>query len=460
MLYKRDSLRVLLFLVVVTSLFVLGLGRHAWAEEGLRPDPEGKLLDLTALVELAGENNPLLLAAEEKVKQQRAGELQVASKLAPRLDSQVAYQHQAGNNPYVPAMFRDSYAAALELSQVLYSGGTLESSLRASTLSRKAAEAELQRTRQTVTNGVRKAYYDLQRARASLEVAVATLELAHEHLKQVQSLYENGVVAKNEVLRTRVDVSSAELQLIQAENMTDVALNGLIKAVGVELKPESIPPMESVDPPLFPQNAEDPYETALRYRPELVAMDDSRRAALELAKAAAGEARPRVALKGEYSFYEDDFFPVEDDWSVSVVATWTLYDRGEVKNKIEEYKAMSRELLARIDDLRNQIRLEVSTAWQNMEAALKRIEVAENQVEMAEEDYRMTLRRYAAQVGTNIEVLDARTALTDAKTGYVNAVYDAYSAYSDLLFAMGTTGEEAATAEARRSSLGKEEMVQ
>jgi len=70
---------------------------------------------------------------------------------------------------------------------------------------------------------------------------------------------------------------------------------------------------------------------------------------------------------------------------------------------------MARELLARIDDLRNQIRLEVSTAWQNMESALQRVHVAEDQVKTAEEDYRMALRRYVEQVGTNIDVLDART---------------------------------------------------
>jgi len=105
--------------------------------------------------------------------------------------------------------------------------------LRAATLNRKALEADLLRTKQSVENDVRKSYYDLQRARAQLRVAQESYDLALEHLKQAKSLYEQGVIAVNEVLRTQVDVSTAELNLIQAQNGTRVALNTLEKAVGV-----------------------------------------------------------------------------------------------------------------------------------------------------------------------------------------------------------------------------------
>jgi len=54
----------------------------------------------------------------------------------------------------------------------------------------------------------------------------------------------------------------------------------------------------------------------------------------------------------------------------------------------------------------------------------------------------MALRRYVEQVGTNIDVLDARTALTDANTSFVNAVYDAYAAYSDLIYSIGASEED------------------
>jgi outer membrane protein TolC len=58
-------------------------------------------------------------------------------------------------------------------------------------------------------------------------------------------------------------------------------------------------------------------------------------------------------------------------------------------------------------------------------------------VEDAKEDYRLALRRYGAQVGTNLDVLDSRTALTDSLTAYVSAVYDIADAQSGLIYAAG-----------------------
>ena len=419
---------------------VLVLDKCAWGGEA-QTEIEYDLVDLIVAAE---EHNPLLRAAQEQANQARALELQSASQLAPKLDSSLSYSHEYGGG-LRDVMFRDTYKAALTLTHTLYSGDGLEASLRAATLNRQALEADLLRTRQMVRNDVRKSYYDLQRARAQLRVAQESYDLALEHLKQAESLYKQGIVALNEVLRTKVDVSTAELNLIQAQNGTRVALSALEKAVGITLSFPQVPeitPEEEACPPL-PQI--DPYAMALQYRPELVSLDDSRKAAEELAKAAAGQARPNVYLQGEVFYYEDEFFPNEDDWNVSIIASWRLYDRGEVKNKIEENRAMARELLAMIDDLRNQIRLEVSTAWQNMESALQRVRVADDQVRTAEEDYRMALKRYVEQVGTNIDVLDSRTALTDANTSFVNAIYDAYSAYSDLIYAIGVMEEDFTT---------------
>ncbi|NLG95243.1 MAG: TolC family protein [Acetomicrobium flavidum] len=431
--------RRFMFMIALCCLLflVLAMDKSVWGEE-VNSDVQYSLADLIAIAE---QQNPLLKAAQEQVNQARARELQSASQLAPKLDANLIYAHEYGGG-IKESKYRDTYKAALSFTHTLYSGDSFEASLRAATLNRKALEADLLRTKQSVENDVRKSYYDLQRARAQLRVAQESYDLALEHLKQAKSLYEQGVIAVNEVLRTQVDVSTAELNLIQAQNGTRVALNTLEKAVGVTLSFSQVPEIAPKEETRLSLPKIDPYATALQKRPELVSLDDSRKAAEELAKAAAGQARPSISIQGETSYYEDEFFPNSDDWNLSVIASWRLYDRGEIKNKIEENKAMARELLARIDDLRNQIRLEVSTAWQNMESALQRVHVAEDQVKTAEEDYRMALRRYVEQVGTNIDVLDARTALTDANTSFVNAVYDAYAAYSDLIYSIGASEED------------------
>jgi len=120
-----------------------------------------------------------------------------------------------------------------------------------------------------------------------------------------------------------------------------------------------------------------------------------------------------------------------------VVAQWTLYDGGKAKARRDEALALAGELLQRVEDLKKSVGLEVSVATLDLRSALQRLEVARSQVALAEEDHRMAVARYAAQVGTNIDVHQARVALTLSRTQLVDAVYDALKAQSDMELAMG-----------------------
>jgi outer membrane protein TolC len=60
-----------------------------------------------------------------------------------------------------------------------------------------------------------------------------------------------------------------------------------------------------------------------------------------------------------------------------------------------------------------------------------------NQAEDAKEDYRLALRRYDAQVGTNLDVLDSRAALIESRRALVNAVYDTAAAQCGMMLLVG-----------------------
>ena len=96
-----------------------------------------------------------------------------------------------------------------------------------------------------------------------------------------------------------------------------------------------------------------------------------------------------------------------------------------------------KELLYLIEEQDSRIRQEVLQAQHRLDTAMARDEVAVLQVEDAREGYRLALRRYDAQVGTNLDVLDARTALINSLNMRVNAVYDIASAQSELIYAIG-----------------------
>jgi outer membrane protein len=86
---------------------------------------------------------------------------------------------------------------------------------------------------------------------------------------------------------------------------------------------------------------------------------------------------------------------------------------------------------------KDNIHLEVHQAFLNMQQAEKRIETCAVAIGKAEEDYKIAQTRYQAGKGINLDVMDAQTALDQAKTNYIQALYDFNANKARLEKAMG-----------------------
>ncbi len=405
------------------------------------------VLTVEQALTLACEHNPSLAAAQARIEQARAQIDQARADKLPQLYASLAsaWQGEESKIPvvtsrgsgYAVSSFDEVYQASLGAEWLIFSSGSVENTVRARRLAWLGVKASEVRTGQSVENSVRVCYSDLQRARAKLTVAQEVLSLTREHLSQVRYFYKYGVVAQDEVLRVEVDVANGELNVISAKNAVDVSWRALERAVGTSLRSVyNLPAPEKETPraPVPKWNDESLYSL----RPELRALDYSRRSALAVAAAAQGSTGPKIAATGELFDAGRDFWPDDQDtWRLSLNLRWDLFDGGRARAQVREYRASARELLAQIEDYRHQIAMEVSSAQLNYEAARQRTDVAIRQVASAREDYRIALMRYKASVGTNLDVLDARTALSNARTQLVDAIYDTDSARANLDYALG-----------------------
>jgi outer membrane protein TolC len=105
--------------------------------------------------------------------------------------------------------------------------------------------------------------------------------------------------------------------------------------------------------------------------------------------------------------------------------------------QVEESKATLNVLKANEESLRQGVFLEVQQAYLNLQDAEERIPTAELAVRQTEENLDIANGRYAAGVGNPIEVTDAQVAYTNAKTSYIQALYDYKVAQASLEKAMG-----------------------
>lgn len=409
---------------------------------------------LAALISAAQENNPQIMAARERTAEAEQRVAQAGAKLGPKASAMAgALWQRDGLDPLkgqdIPLLglnlkvgYRNTYAAAIGLSQVIYSGGSLQAQKKAAELNRDSCLAQENRTKQSVSNAVRRAYYALRSAQAKELVASDALSLTKRHLIQAEKLFAGGVVARNDVLRSKVAVSQAELDLIRAQNGRDLALTALRRAVGAEPagRLEEDRPLDRIleERGDMAVSEKADVEAAFAARDELKVYALLAKQAEKLARAAQGQLLPQILGAVGWVAADDKFFPTEQNEPVAALGVyWNFYDGGEMRAKTNEAKAKAKELLFQLDDMKNAVRMEVTQAELNLRSAQSRLDVAARQLASSREDYRIAVRRYTEKVGTNLDTLDARLALTNSMSEVVTAIYDIKTAEADLICAMG-----------------------
>jgi outer membrane protein len=120
-----------------------------------------------------------------------------------------------------------------------------------------------------------------------------------------------------------------------------------------------------------------------------------------------------------------------------VLLTWSLYDGNRTKGKVIEATALYERAGVELDDAGRRIELEVRTAYSNFIEADEVLKSQEKVVEQAEEALRLARARSEAGTGTQLDVLSAQTALTEARSTQIQALRDYSVARARLERAIG-----------------------
>ena len=257
------------------------------------------------------------------------------------------------------------------------------------------------------------------------------------HLKNVQAQYEVGTVAKSDVLRSEVELANAQQNLIKAQNTYELAVSSLNNVMGLSLDTE-LAIKEDLKYEKYSQSLKDSIGYAMVHRPEVIQADANIDAAQKDIQVAKSGYRPSLTFQGAQDWNKDKF-PGDDNsnWSLSLIASWTAFDSGVTDAKVKQADAATEKAKQQAKQTRDSVQLEVRQNYLSMQEAEKRIDTSQVAVEKAEEDFKIAQVRYSAGVGTNIDVIDAQVALTQAKTNYIQAMYDYNTSRAKLDKAMG-----------------------
>ncbi|MDB6150767.1 MAG: Outer rane efflux protein [Chthoniobacter sp.] len=324
-----------------------------------------------------------------------------------------------------------SYRVALEASQVLYAGGQVRAAINIARFTQDSTIYQLRDVIDSIIARTRQQFYNVLLTRALIKVQEESIQLLSDQLKDQQNRFEAGTVPRFNVLRAEVELANARPELIRARNSYLIAQLELGKTLGLEAGPGARPSLNAVgelvvaERPLGLNNA---LALARERRPFLKVQRQTILIQKEQIKVALAGYKPRLEANGGYeirnSSVTDELDQTIDGWFYGITGTWNIFDGFETYGRVKQARAQLESARINYDDSVQQVDLEVQQAYANLLTARETIRSQQKNVEQALEALRLASERLAAGAGTQLDVLDARVALTQARTTELQARAD------------------------------------
>jgi len=281
------------------------------------------------------------------------------------------------------------------------------------------------------------AYIDWLKAGNSVEIVRASEALLIENLRVNQSLFDNGKITEDQVLRARAELLAVEQQKREIENSTTQVRSYFNFLLNRDLQV----PIERTAAPasLTEQEAalELLWSNALNRRPEVSQVEQLRRASEEQTRIARHRRWPTLSFGLDAGTQGEEYRAGEGyNFGVaSLVFTWRLFDGGSDAARVAQARATERQLVLREEEIAQQIRLEVQQAYDRLQTARASLATAQARAEAARAAFRIASRKRDEGVISQVEFIDARSTLTGAELNHIITQFDVLARRAELEYA-------------------------
>ncbi len=434
-----------IFLAILESPAEFGIVRNCSGIESLTIAQEPKL-SLAKALKLAEENSFTMRVANSNIEKANQRTREARGALGPKIVLDASYtrfdkaQTTQFNGSSITTRPVDSKDAKVTFSMPFDLAGVTGKAIKGANLNLEINKANLETTRNDLALTVKRGYFQVLQAQSQLAVVSEGVARAKERMDNAEAEFRAGTRAKVDVLRFETALRQAENDQLQAANGLEIAKNAFNNSLGrpiettFELEPATFwTPNELTD--------DDLVSLAKAQRPELKAVNLQAQLQAFLRLVEERGTLPSLNLSVQHSrtFGQTGFGGSNGSTFGVLALSFPLYDSGVTRARVKAARQDEEQVKIQRDQLTLGISLEVRQARANLQNATSRLKVAKKSVELAQETFRLQTLRFQNGEGIPLEVADANTEFTRAKTNLVSAEYDYLRSVADLERAIGGT---------------------
>ncbi len=400
-------------------------------------------ISLEQAIELAIRNNKTLQAARVNLEAARAGLRESEAALYPSLSTNFGF---TSTNPIglIQGNFLDGSTTYVEQVQFdgsvglkydIYAGGGRAASIRKSEREIRFNQLEIERISEQIAFEVTQRYFQLQNAEANVAIAQAAVEDAAITLRDARLLKEALLGTKFQVLQGETSLAIANEDLTEAIAQKRIARRQLaeILSVGQQVELAAADQIEEIG--TWDLSLEESIILAYKNRAELEQQLIQQEISEQDRQIALAQITPTFSLVAEYDYlYQFNGNEITynvlnrgnlgyvDGYTVKAQVEWNFFDGGRAWAQAEVAERNKESAQIEFANQRNQIRLQVETAYYNYLSSQERIKSTFINVQTAAEQLRRARLSYQVGVATQLDVIDSQRLLTTARERYLQSV--------------------------------------
>lgn len=406
---------------------------------------EIRQLTIDEAVNMALQNSDASKIADAKVNSAE-GQLNVTKNLQyPDVDISGQYRYLAGADVKLRTQTSDSAGGGksatpdvnslllgqANVSMPIFSGFKLKNTIKASENLYKAAQFNAANDKEQIALQTIQDYLSLYKAKKTIELVQENLKSAQQRVTDFSNMEENGLLARNDLLKAKLQQSNIDISLEEAKKNERI-LNYQL-AVMLKLPKNTVI-----------ETSEESFEknllgiTSKINRNDLEALQYQQNAAEDQIKVAKSAYYPSLALVGGYVALDlHNALTVTNAMNIGVGVSYNLSNIFKTKSDVKLAKSKVNELEYSIAMTSDKIKVQVENAKQEYELSKKKFDVYTQSQEQAIENYRIVKDKYDNGLSDTNDLLEADVQQLQAKIDLAYSKANIAQKYYELLTAEG-----------------------
>ncbi|HRT67177.1 MAG TPA: TolC family protein [Bacteroidota bacterium] len=334
----------------------------------------------------------------------------------------------------------NNYSATFQLTQVLFNYSVIQG-ISTSGIYRNLAEEQLKGKIASTTLNTQKAFYGVLLSQEVLNITRQSLQNAMDNLKNVQALRAQGMVSEFDALRAEVQVENIRPVVLQMESNLESIKNNFKLLIGIPQTEDITLQGEIEYNPSELKSEQEYIDIAMKNNFDLNTLNIKREFDNAMIDIERANYYPTLAFFANYGFLggaNDLNFMNYRQSVVGVSLSINLFNGLRKERRIEQQTINVKKTDESINQYKDYIAAQIKSKLIEIKKIQTNIDAQNRNIQLAQRAYEISEVRYKEGTGNQLEIENADLALRQAKTNYMQSVYQFITIINDLDNLTGT----------------------